>query len=193
MPGKNNFLRNIALIFMALGGCGAFGWYIFTGTPRYSLSQLKDAIQQSDRTSVQEYVDSEGIASQIVETAIETVGQQINSTPQDIFGRLGTSLGLGILGTIQPMLEQQIQGYIEATLSNPSDIPAENLKLVAIKHTGEGRAIATFDISQIPNSHKLEKQSISVLLEQQENRQWKIIGLSEETLAMFAKLASQQN
>ncbi len=191
MTSKNSSFGAIAVFFAALGGCAAFGWQVFKGTPRYSLSQLQTAIQQGDREAIQEYIDSEAISTQIVDTAIETVQQRSGTITGNIFGQLGASIGRGIMETMRPIMEQQIEQSLNRALSNSSDLEAEKIKLVTIKRTVEGRAIATFDISQIPNSEKLEKQSISVLLKQQETRQWKIVGLSAETLEMFAKLAAQ--
>ena len=193
MPNKNISFDKIAVFLAGLGGCVAFGWQVFKGTPRYSLSQLKTAIQASDRQAIQEYIDSEAISTQIVDTAIEIVQQQSGTISDNIFGQLGASIGREIMGTIRPIMEQQIEQYLDQAIFNSSDIKAETIKLVAITSMGEGKAMATFDISQIPNSEKLEQQYISVILEQQKTKRWRITGLSSETLEMFAKLASSKN
>ena len=191
MPSKNSSFGKIAIFLAGLGGCAAFGWHVFKGTPRYSLSQLKTAIQQSDREEIPEYIDSKTISAQIVDTALETIQQQTGAITGDIFGQLGASIGRGIIETMRPVMEQQIEQSINAALLKSSEIEAKKIKLITIQHIGEDKAIATFDISQIPNSKKLEKPFISVVLKQQETRQWKIVGLDTETLEMFAKLAAQ--
>ena len=193
MPSKNNFRGEIALIVLGLGGCTALGWYVFRGTPRYSLRQLQTAIQNNDRALIQEYLDSEAISMQIVDTAIQTVQQQANIIPGDLFGNFGASIGRGIVKRMRPIMEQQVEQYLDRAIANTSQFEGSEIKLVTVKRVESDKAIATFDISQLPNSDKLETQLISVVLRQQESRRWKIVGLSKDTLAMFAQLATPKN
>lgn len=178
---KKNKLMAIASILAGVGFGIAVGWYVFTGTPRYSLGQLQKAIQTGDREEIKDYIDVESISVQIVDTGIETAGQQASNIAGDrLLGTLSTSLGIGVIETIRPAVERQIEKYINQALQ-PSTVEGKQIKLAAIERAGNKTAIATFDCSQVLDS-QLPSQFISVILQQQPSRQWRIVALSQETL-----------
>ncbi|MGL5836545.1 MAG: hypothetical protein ACRC1Z_25440 [Waterburya sp.] len=161
------------------------GWHIFTGTPRYSLGQLQEAIEKNQIDEIEDYIDVQSLANQVIDTTFDSVYQSLpqqTSSSEDVLGQLSTSLGLGIMESMRPMIQQQIETYFSEAIRQPSQAGLKQMKLTSINQAKDGTVIATFDISQVPNNQVIQLKSIGVVLEQQPTRQWKIMELDKETL-----------
>lgn len=194
MVNKNK--NKLAIGGLLLGSIvlGSWGWRIFTGTPRYSLGQLKTAISENEPNEIKKYFDIEAIASQMVDFTLSSAQQQAVEN-NDIFGVLGSSLGIAEM--FRPQLQQGMEQMFEEALTQISTDELQDLKLTSIERN-ESEAIATFEarkrafarrmfhslveLNPSSDAEDLPLSSISFMLEQQPSRQWKIIGLEEGTL-----------
>ena len=199
----NKSKSKLAIVSLLLGSIalGIWGWRVFTGTPRYSLGQLKTAISRNEPNEIKKYFDVEAIASQMVDFTLNSAQQQAIEN-NDIFGILGNSLGLAEM--FRPQLQQGMEQMFEEALTQISTDELQDLKLTSIKSNESEaiakrtrRVIATFEARKRAFArrmfHSLVElepssdgedflESISLLLEQQPDRRWKIIGLGEGTL-----------
>ena len=177
--------KKIAIIGTIVGliAIAAWGKHVFTGTPRYSLGQLQQAIKEQDTTAIEEYIDTEAIASQIVDVSLASAQQQAIEQ-NDIFGILGNSLGL--VEMIRPQMQTQIEKAIAKGLGELDKQDLQELKLTSIERN-EKTATATFDLSQQTGNEGIPFKSISINMKQQNDRQWQIVGLSKESLKEVAE------
>ena len=160
-----------------------WGKHIFTGTPRYSLSQLQQAISEKDTSEIEKYLDTEAIATQIVDVSLASAQQQAVAK-NDIFGILGNSLGL--VEMMRPQMEAQIEKFISQGLEQIPETDSQKLKLESIERNDDD-AVATFDLSELAGDENSPLKSISFKMEQQSDRQWQIRGFSKESLSEIAK------
>ena len=173
---KNKLAIGCLLLGSTVIVSSIWGWRVFTGTPRYSLRQLKAVINKNEPNEIQKYVDVKAIASQMVDFSLQSVQQQALEN-NDVFGILGNSLGIGEL--LRPQLQQGMEQMLNQSLTQIPQRDRE-LELTSIERN-ETQAIATFALS--PSSNKGSTlESVSLVLEQQPSRQWKIIGLGPGTL-----------
>lgn len=194
MVNKNK--NKLAIGGLLLGSIvlGSWGWRVFTGTPRYSLGQLKTAISENEPNEIKKYFDTEAIATQMVDFTLESAEQQAVEN-NDIFGILGNSLGIAEM--FRPQLQQGMEQMFNEALTEIDEQDLLDLKLTSIDRD-ESEAIATFEarkrafarrmfhslveLNPSSDAKDLPLSSISFMLEQQSDRQWKIIGLEEGTL-----------
>ena len=176
--------KKIAIIGTVVGliAIAAWGKHVFTGTPRYSLGQLQQAIKEQDATAIEEYVDTEAIATQIVDVSLASAQQQAIEQ-NDIFGMLGNSLGL--VEMLRPQMQTQIEKAIERGLQELGEQDLQELKLTSIERNDK-TATATFDLSKQGNKD-MPFKAIEINMKQQNDRQWQIVGLSKESLKEVAE------
>ena len=172
----------IAAAIVGLVGTVAWGKHVWTGTPRYSLGQLQQAIEEKDADKIEEYLDTESIATQIVDVSLASAQQQAVEQ-NDIFGMLGGSLGL--VEMIRPQMQSPIEGFIAEGLQAFSPQSLEDIKLDSIERNQES-ATVTFDLSQLPEEEGMPIKSIAMNLKQQSDRQWQITGFSKDSLQAVA-------
>lgn len=176
----NKSKNQLAIGGLLLGSIvlGIWGWYVFKGTPRYSLGQLKAAIDDNEPSEIKQYFDVEAIATQMVDFTLESAQQQAVEN-NDLFGILGNSLGIAEM--FRPQLQQGMEQMFNQALTQISQDDLQDLKLTSIERN-KSEAIATFELLPPSDSENSPLDSISLLLEQQPSRRWKIIGLGEGTL-----------
>ena len=134
------------------------------------------------------YIDTEAIASQIIDASLAYVQQQAIAE-NDIFGILGSSLGLAEI--IRPQMQAQMEQILDRGLQQiPDNNGMEDIKLISIDRN-EQTATATFKISNSADED-FPLKSLTLTLEQQPNRQWQITGLSKESLKFLAEAMERQ-
>ena len=177
--------KKIAIIGSIIGllAIAAWGKHVFTGTPKYSLGQLQQAIKEQDATKIEEYVDTEAIASQIIDVSLISIQQQAIKE-NDIFGMLGNSFGLTEM--IRPQMQAQMEKAIDGGLQELSENDLKEIKLTSIDRNDKS-ATATFDLSKQADDESMPLKSIEINLKQQNDRQWQIVGLSKGSLKEVAK------
>ena len=178
MVNKNKNKLAIGGLLLGLIVLGSWGWRVFTGTPRYSLGQLKTAISENEPNEIKKYFDIEAIASQMVDFTLSSAQQQAVEN-NDLFGILGNSLGIAEM--FRPQLQQGMEQMFNEALTEIDEQDLLDLKLTSIDRN-ESEAIATFELNPSSDAGDVPLSSVSLLLEQQPSRQWKIIGLEEGTL-----------
>ena len=177
MVNKSKNKLAIGGLLLGLIVLGSWGWRVFTGTPRYSLGQLKAAIDKNKPNEIKKYFDLEAIANQMVDFTLESAQQAVEN--KDIFGILGNSLGVAEM--FRPQLQQGMEQMFNEALTQISEDELQDLRLTSIERN-ESEAFATFELSPSSDAEDLPLKSISLVLEQQPSRQWKIIGLEQGTL-----------
>ena len=177
--------KKIAIVGTIAGSIAIAAWgkHVFKGTPKYSLGQLQQAIKEQDAAAIEEYIDTEAIATQIVDVSLASAQQQAIQQ-NDIFGMLGNSLGLAEM--IRPQMQTQVEKAIAIGIEELGEQDLQELKLASIERNDK-TATATFDLSQPEDSKDMPWKSIGINLEQQNDRQWQIVGLSKESLEAVAE------
>ena len=207
MGQKSTPMLKIAIFLATLGICGGAGWHWFSGTPRYSLMQLRNAVKDNNLEEIDNYVDRKAVSGQIVDIAVETAIAKAKAQSNDelwgtlkssledkdnFLGSLGATFGKGLVKTtLRPVVEEAIKLSFQQMLEESSRQEDIDIELVSIKPLKDETATATFDISSISHSEQLASPLVSLVLRQQSNRRWKIIGLSEETADNLADLANK--
>lgn len=183
MVNKNK--NKLAVSCLLLGSIllGTWSWRVFTGTPRYSLGQLKVAIDKNEPSEIKKYFDVEAIANQMVDFTLESTQRQAVEN-NDIFGILGNSLGVAEM--FRPQLQQRIEQMFEESLTQISEDDFLDVKLTSIERN-ESEAVATFELNPLSEAENLPLSSISLLLEQQPSKHWKIVGLEQGTLKAISE------
>ena len=117
------------IIFVAIGIVVLFGligggyYYWWTGTPKYSIYQIKKAIETRDKELGLKYVDVDAIfenlwtdmKSEITKEAMEAEG----------FEGIGAVLGLQLVENMKPALKEEFRKGIESWFLPPTEEPEE--------------------------------------------------------------------
>jgi len=105
----------VIFVFAFLAGLGYWYW---TTTPEYSLKQVRDALRQHDTQKFEKYVDTDSVASGLVDDLLTKPMQEMLGP-----GVLGHWLLAGIVGFVKPELttgvKQEINNFVASgELSN---------------------------------------------------------------------------
>jgi len=110
---KKSIIATTVLIVIV--ATGAVLYWQYTRTPKYSLWQVKKAIEQHDLASFEKYVDVEGIINSFIDQMLELLSDQ--EKPKDEWEQLGESIAKGLITLLKPQLtkivRQQIADYVE--------------------------------------------------------------------------------
>lgn len=175
-------------ILIGLSGLYAFGWHTFKGTPRYSLGELQTAIENKETDEIEDFVDVESVSAQVVDATMKQayeLASQDTIANYDILAQIGMSFGMGMLETMRPMMQQEIEDFLEEAIEQPALAGFDKLELTSIAKTKEDEAIATFSIPQASRNAEIPIDSIGLILNQQPTRRWQVTGVDERTLASF--------
>ncbi len=167
----------IAAAVVAVGLMGYGGYYWWTGTPEYSLSQLRGAVQQHDVDTAFRYIDYDKVFESFWnDFSAKATAEAVSSTKSgDGFEALGSMLGASFLQAMKPVargvlrtgLEDAIKGEVSSgETATSSHEFAEKLKTGALKVHRDG-SDASVDLGN----------GISLLLTQTPNRYWKIVSI----------------
>lgn len=98
----------LIFVFALLAG---FGYWYWTTTPEYSLEQVRDAVRQHDTQKFEKYVDTDSVASGLVDDLLTKPMQEMLGT-----GVLGHWLMASIVGLVKRELTigvtQQINSFV---------------------------------------------------------------------------------
>ena len=105
------------LVFLAV--VAGLGYWYWTSTPEFAVLQVRDSIREHDLKKFSHYVDSESVASNLVDDLLTKPMQQSFGP-----GVLGRVIANGIVGFFkQPLvksMEQQIERFVETGESGAS-------------------------------------------------------------------------
>jgi hypothetical protein len=137
--------KYILFAMMILIGLSSLGYYVYTKSPRYTLAQIKKAIDQHDTQTFEKLVDVESITSSAIDSILESKIQNGHSDKEGI----GETIGKGLIKLLKPQLsliaKQELIKYVETgdfekqQVSSPSLQPQVSLQNI-LKQTGSSKA-----------------------------------------------------
>lgn len=105
---------------------GTIAYWQWTKTPKYSLNQIINSVEDRDVTTFQKHVDVNSVASRLV----DDLSGQIFSESNDELGEFGSAMGEGLMQLIKPrlvaLIEEQTLRYVERGSLWDSDFELES-------------------------------------------------------------------
>ena len=105
---------------------GTIAYWQWTKTPKYSLNQIINSVEDRDVTTFQKHVDVNSVASRLV----DDLSGQIFSESNDELGEFGSAMGEGLMQLIKPrlvaLIEEQTLRYVERGTLWDSDFELES-------------------------------------------------------------------
>jgi hypothetical protein len=197
MSNKIHFIAPVAAGIAVAAGITTV-W--FSGTPRYAAFQMGRAIETGNAQKALQYVDSDALASGVVEMAISVVKQKALTqiqTNQNNWETFGTALGVSLIDNIKEPLKNQLETQLtseitKAASQKPSGV-AFKLLTSDIKQEDSDSAAIAF---QLPENYQgpLPLDEKMTLQLEKRNGRWQLVGLDKPTLEMLARsgLKNQQ-
>lgn len=112
---------------IVLGGLVSGGYYWWTGTPEYSIGQIKKAIETHNQDLGLKYIDTDAIVENLwIDMKSELMSDTSGADGFEIFG---TMLGLQLAENMKPVLKEQVQQGVGSWFS----VPAEEEKATEVK------------------------------------------------------------
>jgi|GEM_PF-6458219 hypothetical protein len=158
----------VVLVLVA-GVIGGGYYYWWTGTPQYSLLQLKDAVNRGDSTTALSYFNSDAIFDNLwVQVEAQASAQEAQESQSGgAFGSLGAMIGQSLIENLKPQIKQKFVESLDAGIMNSaSSTTAAATTSVAsalqntptISSTGATTTVAfgsgiSFEMTQESHSH----------------------------------------
>ena len=105
---------------------GTIAYWQWTKSPKYSLNQIINSVEDRDVTTFQKHVDVNSVASRLV----DDLSGQIFSESNDELGEFGSAMGEGLMQLIKPrlvaLIEEQTLRYVERGTLWDSDFELES-------------------------------------------------------------------
>ena len=146
----------IVVIIIAVG----LGYYWWTTTPQYALSQIKKAYATHDTSLAFKYIDEDAVFNGLWSQVEDRISQQEASSTGDGWSELGNMIGAGVVENMKPTIKAQFDASLEnaiKTSTTTTDISglASNYK---ITYDGSDAVVTS---SSTPISLHLEKEGTS--------------------------------
>jgi len=109
------FLGGVIAVIVLAGGV-----YWFTGTPQYSMWQLKQAIVHRDADKAMQFIDFDKIVDNVFPKFTQAMMSEIEKT-DDPWVSLGLTLGTAFMQNMKPMLKEQWMTGFKDTIAGKSD------------------------------------------------------------------------
>ena len=155
-----------AILIVAVIGSG---YYYFTGTPKYSLYQLKKAIQNHDSMTFNKYVDVDRVTGNLLDTASQSFEEEMKKESNP-FGEFGNS----ILQSMIPALKEKMKSGINKSIEEISEGKDNKYSSVSIKEIIKEGKSAKITLENSDN------ETIRLDMIQTPDRYWKIVGINFE-------------
>lgn len=126
---KKIILISLAIVVVAIGG----GYYYFTGTPTYSLYQLKKSIQSHDSTSFNKYVDTDRVVDGLLTDAMKGADTELGDNP---FAGLAKTLILSMKDELKSSINKNVE-----EISNGKDSKLAELKIKDVTKEGKSAIV----------------------------------------------------
>jgi len=119
-PNEPNAVVFARLKFLAVGAALGFmlilaiagGWYwYYIRSPKYSLFQARDAIQEHDLINFQKYVDEDSLTTQAVDDVVATMLETANRSQSP-----GSSLANGLIELMKPRFVSTLKTQIDSAV-----------------------------------------------------------------------------
>lgn len=126
---KKIIIISLAIAAIAIGG----GYYYFTGTPTYSLYQIKKSIQDHDSITFNKYIDTDRIIDGLVTDAMEGAEAELSDNP---FAGFAKTLLLSMKDEFKSSLNKSIE-----EISTEKDSKLAKLKIKDVIKDGKSANI----------------------------------------------------
>jgi hypothetical protein len=169
---------SVALLVVFL----VIGFYYFSGTPRYSLYKIGQAVKNHDSGEFHKYVDVDRIVDHVAKYAIqEVVAEMEENQPIDDWGRggqefdkeLATMMLSNMMEALKPQIRQKITEFIEDTDDEREGSPLVGATLADIQTEGSTSLVT------LENEKTGEK--IRFKMAKSPDRYWKIVEIDLES------------
>ena len=130
-------------IALAVVAVGAGIWaYVYYTSPRYSLRQVKDAVDRRDVAAFEKYVDIRGICDSGVDRYLEQMARaREGDSGGDPWGR---ALGAGLLTVLKPAMVEALQTEIREAVAEGRVAHGESkpeVKIVEVTRDSRGALV----------------------------------------------------
>lgn len=143
---KKIIIISLAILAVAIGG----GYYYFTGTPTYSLYQLKKSIQAHDSATFNKYVDTDRVIDGLLTDAMKGTDADSNNNP---FAGLAQTFLLSMKETLKSSINKNVED-----ISNGKGDKITGLRIKSVTKEGKS-ANVTLENS---NSEEIHLSMINV-------------------------------
>jgi hypothetical protein len=110
--------RAIVIVAVLVAGAGllallagAAGWWYWTRTPTYSLTQVQEALRTHDLPLFEKHVDVDGLTNSIVDGVIAEMKAPAGGS-KDPWERAGQALGAGLVQLMRPQIAEEARRNI---------------------------------------------------------------------------------
>lgn len=167
----------IAAAIVAIGLIGYGGYHWWTGTPEYSLSQLRNAVQRHDVDTAFRYIDYDKVFEGFWEdVSAKAMADTVSSTSSDDgFEAMGNMLGASFLQAMKPAMKGAFRTGLEGAIKgeNSSTETATSSREFADKLKAN-----TFKVRRDGSDASVDLgNGVSLILAQTPNRYWKIVSI----------------
>ncbi len=175
---------SVALLVVFL----VIGFYYFSGTPRYSLYKIGQAVKNHDSGEFHKYVDVDRIVDHVAKYAIqEVVAEMEENQPIDDWGRggqefdkeLATMMLSNMMEALKPQIRQKITEFIEDTDDEREGSPLVGATLADIQTEGSTSLVT------LENEKTGEK--IRFKMAKSPDRYWKIVEIDLESFERLSQ------
>ncbi|HVZ11360.1 MAG TPA: hypothetical protein VG941_03040 [Candidatus Paceibacterota bacterium] len=123
---KNKFvLIGIGAVILLIA-VGLGGYYWWTGTPEYSLGQLKKAMDTHNPELGLKYVDTDAVFESFWTEFKDKITSEALTQPKDGFEAFGTLLGLQLVENMKPTIKKQMEDGIKGWFSTDQKTTEQN-------------------------------------------------------------------
>jgi len=175
---------SVALLVVFL----VIGFYYFSGTPRYSLYKIGQAVKNHDSGEFHKYVDVDRIVDHVAKYGIqEVVAEMEENQPIDDWGRggqefdkeLATMMLSNMMEALKPQIRQKITEFIEDTDDEREGSPLVGATLADIQTEGSTSLVT------LENEKTGEK--IRFKMAKSPDRYWKIVEIDLESFERLSQ------
>ena len=175
---------SVALLVVFL----VIGFYYFSGTPRYSLYKIGQAVKNHDSGEFHKYVDVDRIVDHVAKYGIqEVVAEMEENQPMDDWGRggqefdkeLATMMLSNMMEALKPQIRQKITEFIEDTDDEREGSPLVGATLADIQTEGSTSLVT------LENEKTGEK--IRFKMAKSPDRYWKIVEIDLESFERLSQ------
>lgn len=118
---KKIIITLLSAIALAIGG----GYYYFTGTPTYSLYQLKKAIGSHDSTAFNQYVDIDRVIGDLLTEATKEMNSELEDNP---FAGLAKTFLLSMKDELKSKVNKSIEKISSGKEGGFSEVSIKDIK-----------------------------------------------------------------
>mgnify|MGYP000364244771 CR=1 FL=1 len=126
---KKIIIISLVTLVLAVGG----GYYYFTGTPTYSLYQLKKSIENHDSITFNQYIDADRIIDRLVTDAMEGTETELSDNPFSGFAKT-------LLVSMKDEFKSSLNKSVEE-ISSGKDVKLAKLTIKNVTKEGKSASV----------------------------------------------------